>query len=242
MSRLVAFVVISIFILQGLAACRPFVSYDPDRPTGGPTHSHTVRKGETLFSIAWQYGHDYRAVARWNGIKQPYTIFPGQRINLRPDSYNKTVAANTTSKTPTRYSKKSATTRKSGSNSKVIWRWPAKGRVIGTFSAKDPGKKGLDIAGKPGQSVYAAAKGKVVYSGNGLRGYGNLIIIKHNETYFSAYAHNSRLRVKENQTVKSGQQIADMGKSGTDRVMLHFEIRRNGKPADPLKFLPAKGS
>ena len=242
MSRLVAFAVISIVVVQGLVACRPFVSYDPDRPTSGPTHSHTVSKGETLFSIAWQYGHDYRAVARWNGIRSPYTIYPGQRINLRPDSNNESVANTRTSKISLRHSKKTNSRNKSAVENKISWRWPARGQVIGTFSANDPGKKGLDIAGKAGQSVYAAAEGKVVYSGNGLRGYGNLIIIKHNETYFSAYAHNSRLRVKENQTVKSGQQIADMGKSGTDRVMLHFEIRRNGKPADPLKFLPAKGS
>ena len=118
------------------------------------------------------------------------------------------------------------------------WSWPAKGRLLSTFSHNDAGRKGVDISGRLGQPVQAAAAGKVVYSGNGLRGYGNLIIVKHNEEFFSAYAHNKKNLVKENQIVKARQKIADMGKSGTNKVKLHFEIRRDGKPVNPLSYLP----
>ena len=114
--------------------------------------------------------------------------------------------------------------------------------MISHFVAGDLTRQGIDISGRLGQPIIAAADGKVVYSGNGLRGYGNLVIIQHNETYFSAYAHNKKVLVKENEKVKSGQRIADMGNSGTDRVMLHFEIRRNGRPSNPLQYLPKKGS
>jgi len=115
---------------------------------------------------------------------------------------------------------------------------PAKGKVIASFNEAS-NLKGVDISGKMGQPVFASAPGKVVYSGSGLRGYGKLVIIKHNKTYLSAYAHNSQILVKEGQSVVKGQRIAEMGDSDTDQVKLHFEIRRLGKPADPLKHLPA---
>ncbi|MEH6344918.1 MAG: peptidoglycan DD-metalloendopeptidase family protein [Bermanella sp.] len=118
------------------------------------------------------------------------------------------------------------------------WTWPAKGKLIAKFSAKSPANKGIDIAGGLGESVTAAAAGSVVYAGSGLLGYGNLVIIKHNEQYLSAYAHNKRLLVKESQKVKAGQTIAELGSSGTDKVKLHFEIRRQGKPVDPMLYLP----
>lgn len=120
------------------------------------------------------------------------------------------------------------------------WQWPTDGKVIRGFSANDPGKKGLDIGGKPGQSVRATAPGQVVYSGGGLIGYGQLIIIKHDKDYLSAYAHNRKLLVKEDDRVRGGQQIAELGSTGTDRPMLHFEIRHQGKPVDPLKLLPKR--
>ncbi len=123
------------------------------------------------------------------------------------------------------------------SDEAVAWIWPASGKTLAGFS--EGGNKGLDIGGKAGQAILASADGKVVYSGSGLRGYGNLIIIKHNNTFLTAYAHNSKLLVKEGQTVKQGQKIAEMGNSDASQVMLHFEIRRLGKPADPLKYLPA---
>ena len=200
---------------------------------------HTVKKGETLYSIAWQYGYDVRVVAGWNHIKAPYTIYPKQKLRLKPTT---TTAAIRKTKPPASKPAKKANNPRAGSKNtkKISWQWPTKGKIIGKYSARDSGKKGLDIAGKKGQRVYAAAGGEVVYSGNGLRGYGKLVIVKHNDTYFSAYAHNHRLFVQEGKKVTKGQHIADMGSSGTQRVMLHFEVRRNGKPVDPLRYLPRR--
>jgi lipoprotein NlpD len=120
------------------------------------------------------------------------------------------------------------------------WHWPVAGVILSSFQGNNGLNKGIDLGGKLGEPVLAAASGQVVYSGSGLRGYGKLLIIKHNETFLSAYAHNDRLLVKEGDLVKVGQRIADMGSSGTDRVKLHFEIRRDGTPVDPLKFLPRR--
>jgi lipoprotein NlpD len=120
----------------------------------------------------------------------------------------------------------------------VGWIWPAHGNLIAGFD--EAKNKGLDIAGKAGEPVFASADGRVVYAGAGLRGYGNLIILKHNNTYLTAYAHNQTLLVKEDQSVQKGQKIAEMGNSDADRVKLHFEIRRQGKPVDPARYLPAR--
>jgi lipoprotein NlpD len=214
---------------------------------------HTVKKGDTLSEIAFRYDLDYRAVARWNGIRPPYRIYPGQRIRLHPPKGGE---ARSTARPPP---KKSATgkatsrpkgrTARSGSKpekrdgaaaSRIAWAWPTEGKIVRRFKPDSPGRKGIDIAGRPGQPVRAAAAGKVVYAGSGLRGYGALIIIKHNNTYLSAYAHNRRLLVKEGQRVRKGQQIAELGATGTDSPKLHFEIRRNGKPVDPLRYLPRR--
>jgi lipoprotein NlpD len=124
------------------------------------------------------------------------------------------------------------------SNDELAWIWPAAGQLISGFD--EVRNKGLDIGGKPGDAVIAAADGRVVYAGAGLRGYGNLIILKHNNTYLTAYAHNQTLLVKEEQNVQKGQKIAEMGSSDADRVKLHFEIRRQGKPVDPAKYLPGR--
>src|SRR5207237_401009 len=120
----------------------------------------------------------------------------------------------------------------------INWMWPANGPVAGAFD--ESRTKGLAITGKPGDPVVAAADGRVVYAGSGLRGYGNLVILKHNNTYLTAYAHNQTLLVKEDQSVRKGQKIAEMGSSDTDRVKLHFEIRRQGKPVDPARYLPPR--
>lgn len=119
----------------------------------------------------------------------------------------------------------------------VSWTWPAEGKLIATFEG---GKKGVDIAGKPGQPVFAAASGKVMYAGSGIRGYGNLVIVKHTSNLLSAYAHNKTILVKEGQSVTKGQKIAEMGDSDSDSVKLHFEIRQQGKPVDPSKYLPPR--
>jgi len=209
---------------------------------------YLVAKGDTLYSIAWQTGHDYRQVARWNNIRWPYRIHPGQRIYLtaayyysaqhteKPKTKSYTKSKSTYSRKKSYKAKKKKT--ESVRSGPINWHWPTKGKVISYFSAKEPGKNGVDIAGRSGQVIKAAASGRVVYSGNGLRGYGNLVIIKHNASYFSAYAHNRRIYVKEDQKVKLGEKIADMGSTGANKTMLHFEIRKNGRPTNPLKYLP----
>jgi len=216
------------------------------KPTTTKRSYHIVAKGETLYSIAWQYGYDVRQVARWNRIRAPYTIYPQQKLSLKPTPSTAAIKPTKPRASKQVRSNKPDTKRAKDSRAgstytkKISWQWPTKGKIIGKYVARDSGKKGLDIAGKKGQRIYAAANGVIVYSGNGLRGYGKLIIIKHNDTYFSAYAHNNRLFVKEGKKVNKGQHIADMGSSGAQRVMLHFEVRRNGKPVDPLRYLPRR--
>lgn len=254
------------------------------QPPSTKVVEHIVAPGETLYSIAWRYGLDYKGLARANKIGHSFKIFPGQIIRLAdkpaiasapapitvtPSPPPKTVIAKAppknqtaskkqtvvappkaVTKTPApiiRPEKKSTPATKVVSpqlnKSKIYWRWPAKGKVLTNFYNNKGLKKGIDIEGKKGESVIATAAGEVVYAGGGLRGYGKLVIIKHNETYLSAYAHNHRLRVKEGDIVKSGQRIADIGSTGVGvkgKPRLHFQIRRDGKPIDPLPLLPGK--
>lgn len=212
-------------------------------------HGHyTVLKGETLYSIAFRHGLDYKKIARWNSIRSPYTIYAGQRLKLSPSGVSsKTYQAKKKASTKTAASSNKSVTKKAAIENKRKpaakpikhdWNWPTKGVVIRTYSSSSGGNKGIDIGGKLGQAVVAASSGKVVYSGNGLASYGNLIIIKHSEQFISAYAHNKRLFVKEGGMVKRGEKIAELGKTGTSEAKLHFEIRYKGKPVDPIKYLP----
>ena len=187
---------------------------------------HIVERGDTLYSISWRYGLDINELASWNGIVRPYTIYPGQRLRLSPGAAN----AKTYAKKQKKQERKTVAAKTPGD-----WRWPVKGKVIKKFSGQN---NGIDIKAAEGTEIKAASAGKVVYAGSGLRGYGNLLIIKHNATYFSAYAHNRRLLVNEGTQVKAGQVVAEVGSTGTDEVKLHFEIRRDGNPVDPLKYLP----
>ncbi len=256
----------------------------PLRQPESPTR--TVVHGDTLYSIAWEAGRDYRELAKWNHIPPPYTIKPGQELRVLPTTVEKAPAASlpakppaktkvankTGSKLPNASSKtgkavvalpvtkpvvgssdKSKTRSDTRTKTKAepvksqgggksgygSWAWPADGQILKRYNESDSGK-GLDIGGTRGQSVRATASGRVVYQGSGLRGYGQLIIIKHSDEFLSAYAHNDRIHVKEGDVVKRGQKIADMGSTGTDRVKLHFEIRRQGVPTDPLKYLPKR--
>ena len=238
----------------------------------GTFGQHVVRKGETLYSISWRYGLDYREVAAWNGLSPPYVIREGQRLRLTPppglrpapstgfpprhagsprmastagrgaSSTASSPAVKGSERDPAKGIARKDTSEVSGSTRAPDWTWPARGRLIGRFARGEPGRKGIDIAGAPGTPVRAAAAGRVVYSGNGIPRYGNLLIIKHNDKYLSAYAHNRRLLVQEGAVVKRGQQIAEMGRSGTgvSQVMLHFEIRVDGEPVDPLAYLPPR--
>lgn len=203
------------------------------RSSGEPRLVHIVRQGDTLYSIAWDAGLDYRALARWNGIPPPYLIRPGQKLRLRPDRAGSTTAGAVPPAVPTPKPAPGS----SDNMAEPGWIWPASGPVIRRFS-RGSANPGIDIAGKPGQLVKSAAAGRVVYSGDGLRGYGQLIIVKHNETFLSAYAHNRKLLVREGDRVQRGQPIAEMGATGTDRVKLHFEIRKQGTAVDPLQYLP----
>lgn len=226
--------------------------------------THEVRRGETLYSIAWRYGWDYRELAQANRIPAPYTIYPGQRISLAlkaPSGSGSSAAVSTSKPAPKPASKpqnkpaskpepakpqktpkpQPADTASAGSTvGPVSWRWPAGGQVVETFSSDNHGRKGIAISGKSNSPVVAAADGRVVYRGSGLTGYGNLLILKHSDRWLSAYAHNDKMLVKEGDAVKAGQQIAAMGATGTFRTQLHFEIRRDGKPVDPLTYLPKK--
>ncbi len=197
-----------------------------------------ARKGDTLYGLSKRSGVSVERLVKLNQLKKPYTIQPGQTIFLKPlntpvrtVTKNKTVATN-------RKKEPSSRSQKNYWPKTVRWQRPAKGKVIKKFSRQRNDAKGIDIAGKQGSHIVASADGKVVYSGNGLISYGNLIIIKHNKTYLSAYAYNRKLLVKEGDVVKAGQKIAEMGRKDKLSPRLHFEIRKNGKPVDPLKYLP----
>jgi len=235
------------------------------------THSkqpeyYLVQGGDTLYSIAWQLGLNYRELASTNGIRSPYTIYKGQRLRVKPAARPavtsaarqprpaiKTVpapAATPATPVPAPAPKPAAapaTVSKPATAAKQTatvpaydgkWVWPTRGRVLTRFQSSGPGKQGIDIGGHADQPVKAAANGKVVYAGSGLVGYGRLIIVKHNENLLSAYGHNNKLLVDEGEHVAAGQMIAKMGSSGTNRNELYFEIRKNGKPTDPMRYLP----
>jgi lipoprotein NlpD len=262
-------------------SAKPLESAKPvPRPGDARPEFHTVRKGDTLYSIALDHGLEYRELAQWNGITDPGLISLGQQLRLSPPAGT---TATTTAplqsaagvearsleeapaavgegvKTEPRavrapYSDQTyaqmANPRPEPSpmaesrppsgqvgEGGVSWGWPASGKVISSFS-DGANLKGISIAGKLGQPVLASAPGRVIFSGTGIRGFGKLIVIKHNETFLSVYGHNNELLVKEGQNVVKGQKIAEMGSTDTDQVKLHFEIRRLGKPVDPVKLLP----
>lgn len=214
---------------------------------------YIVRKGETLYSIAWRSGIDVRDIASFNNIPSPYKIFPGQNIRLSkkiasivnaslPKSNGNEENAKVVKKPIAQQNNRAyggnVDRKKTNLNRKVRhWKWPTKGKIISYFSSAQKMSKGINIAGKRGQPVLSTADGKVVYAGDALSGYGKLIIVKHNEDYLSAYAHNDHILVKEHQTVKAGDKIAKMGSTDSHKVMLHFEVRYKGKSVNPLKYL-----
>ena len=252
-ARRITSVVLIGLVVALLGACSTTVVREPSassatrKPSQGkPGATVRVQRGDTLYGIAFRNGVDVNDLARWNGLGAPYTIYPGQTLKLYPGSSRPTTtpprstAGTTTRPTPPPAPVTRPAPAPAPANSGFAWRWPAEGHLIGRFVGGDATKQGIDIAGSSGQAVRAAADGVVVYSGAGLVGYGELIIIKHSDTYVSAYGHNRRLLVREGQQVKAGQSIAEMGSTGTDRVKLHFEIRRQGKPVDPLQYLPRR--
>jgi len=231
---------------------------------------YTVKPGETLFRIGLETGQSWKDIARWNNLSQPNQIEVGQVLRVVPPGVVATTAGDGESSggvvtrpvgsaaiastqvapgtagaatRPAAASAAAASAADAGAgmaagDSGLSWVWPVNGPVLAGFD--EVKNKGLDLGGKAGEPVLAAADGRVVYVGAGLRGYGNLIILKHNSTYLTAYAHNQTLLVKEDQSVRKGQKIAEMGSSDADRVKLHFEVRRQGKPVDPVKYLPPR--
>lgn len=229
---------IALFIAALLAGCSMYGGWN--------TQVYRVRSGDTLYAIAWRYHLDLKDLAAWNNIASPYTIFPGQELILTdpkylPDDRRPAAGSVAQAKKPSKKAGKSrSVSKKPAGPPPKDFRWPTSGEVVRSFDGRKSGSQGIDIAGKLGQPVQAAAAGKVVYSGDGLVGFGNLVIVKHNEDYLSAYAYNQSLRVKEGEYVKAGQTIADMGFMQQGKPRLHFEIRRQGKPVNPLKYLPKR--
>jgi lipoprotein NlpD len=246
------------------SAQNPEAAESDNKPAKG---FYVVKQGDTLIKIALDHGQSWRDLAAWNQLPNPNVIDVGQQLRVvapsaQPDAAAVVVnpvvlspAPGTQAVTPsnpaltpggavpvpgavgTAPAPAKPTPPAPVGDDALTFAWPAQGSILAAFDEKN---KGIDIGGKAGDPVLAAADGRVVYAGSGLRGYGNLIILKHNNTYLTAYAHNQSLSVKEDQVVRKGQKIAEMGKTDSERVKLHFEIRKNGKPVDPARFLAAR--
>lgn len=249
---------------RSTAPTAPTVPASEPKPAPAPAEPvkaghYAVKPGDTLIRIALDHGISWRDLARWNGLDNPNLIEVGQLLRVQPPTAPMVPTGNETKPVQTARIESRPLDAKPGSpaasapaptlpvvpaatpptpDAEPAWAWPANGGVIAGFDEQR--NKGLGLSGKAGDPVLAAADGRVMYAGSGLRGYGNMVIIKHNETYLSAYAHNQTLLVKEDQVVKKGQPIAEMGSSDTDQVKLHFEIRRKGKPVDPARLLPPR--
>lgn len=228
-----------VLTLITLTACQDRVTLAPVISNlGRPKTYYYVKKGDNLFQIAWRYDKNFKELAKINHISQNATLQVGQKLRLVALSQQKKSYVRKSIKKPVKKSLKRIARRPKRQTYARIsrWSWPVKGRVIKRF-APEKHQKGIDLAASEKTSVYASAPGEVAYSGDGLRGYGNLIIIKHPGDYLSAYAHNKKNYVKEGQKIKANQKIAEMGSKGLHRGLLHFEIRHKGKPIDPLKLL-----
>ncbi len=261
-ARTVALAVVPMLVLL-LASCGtarvvrdPGAAHAGSRPVRASAPKYgtraVVRRGETLYHIATSNGISALDLAVWNDIPPPYTIYPGQTLRLYPSQRPVRSQPIASTPVPTRPAAvarppipavppaETAQPVVVPAGSPFPWQWPADGTLASRFVAGEPTQQGIDISGQAGQPVRAAADGVVVYSGSGLVGYGELVIVKHNDAWLSAYGHNRARLVNEGQLVKAGQQIAEMGHSGAARDMLHFEIRFNGKPVDPLSYLPRR--
>lgn len=224
--RLFLVAALSGLLAAGLSGCAGALRWEPDY--------HTVREGETLYSIAFRYDLDQRQLAAWNGLGDGSLIYAGQRLRLSREAGSAAASSRSTSQS------RPKTTPPTRHVPVGDWRWPADGPVIEGFGASPRTQSGMQIGGRRGQAVRSASGGQVVYAGSGLKTYGQLIIIKHNATYLSAYGHNQELLVKEGDRVNGGQQIARMGDGPGRKPLLHFEIRRDGKPVNPLAYLPQR--
>ncbi|MCH8551605.1 MAG: peptidoglycan DD-metalloendopeptidase family protein [Natronospirillum sp.] len=227
----------------------------PPRQEENLPDRYRVQRGDTLYSISFRYARDFREVAEANNIPEPYTIVPGQELDMRATATSRDTPSSSASSSssgsqpaPSRPSEASEdrqiaaapiTPPPADPNAVANWIWPVEGNIVRAFSDGASGSKGIDIDAPLGESVRAAADGKVVYAGDGLRGYGNLIILEHPGRMLSAYAHTRTINVDEQQEVSQGEVIAEVGNRG-DTPLLHFEIRQEGKPVDPVGFLPRR--
>ncbi len=249
--------VMGIIVVALIGGCAPH-SIPPvinKSPARHIPDAYVVKRGDSIYNISWGFGLNFQDIAKWNGLKKPYAVKFGQVIVLRKEATGKTAktrplnarasATKQAAVATTLPAKRLAPSPKRNtanapavvfSKSPAKWNWPAEGKLAGKY-APVKGSNGIQIAGVAGSPIKATAAGNVVYAGEGLRGYGKLIIVKHSIRFLSAYAHNQDILVKEGQSIKSGQQIARMGSSGTQVTMLHFEIREDGKSVDPLKYL-----
>lgn len=203
---------------------------------------YSVEEGDTLHAISFRTGVPYQNLANWNAISPPYRIYVGDVLNLRAGAVPQNRAPAKTAPASSTRPAKPVLASKPLPEAKLpanvsSWRWPAKGKLTKTFS-RDKAQYGIEIKGNRASAVVSAAPGQVVYVGSGIKGYGELVIVKHSARYISAYAYNDRILVKEGDQVKAGQQLANMGSTGTRGVKLHFEIRKDGEPVNPLRYLP----
>lgn len=254
-SYLSTFVLVA--FLSACAAPKPVQVVDKASKLREGDYRYKVVKGDTLYSIAWRYGLDYQRFAAANNIRPPYRIKPGQVLLLavmgkpKPaviSSKPKTLAKpkpksknrpKPTPQKPRAQSKPQLKSNLNNSSVNLAWSWPIKAKVARGFNLNRRAlNQGVDFAAVYGQAVKAAASGQVVYAGNGIKGYGNLVIIKHNSRYLSAYAHNRRILVREGDKVRRGSKIAEVGLAANGKAILHFEIRKHGQPINPLKVLP----
>jgi lipoprotein NlpD len=232
-------------VLLALAGCAELTRWDPDAPapSAAPIPGiHVVQRGDTLVKIAFTYRLDWRDIAAWNRITDANRIYPGQRLRLTPPgAASPAPAPGGAAPRPTPgAAPRPAPPPRTAAAPPRSWLWPVNGPLVWRFGESRRNPTGIGIGGTDGMEIRAAADGEVVYSGSGLIGYGQLIILKHNDSYLSAYGYNQALRVKEGDQVKSGQVIALMGRGPADRPLLHFEIRVDGKPVDPARFLPSR--
>ena len=224
----------------GLVACAALSACTPSL-LDYESATHTVRSGETLYTIAWRHGLDHRDLARWNSLANPDLIYAGQQIRLRPPARDRAGGRDTPPARSTAPARGAAAARPLPQARMLpapAWTWPVRGRVVAGFGSAEGIGSGIAVSGSSGQAVHAAASGQVVYVGTGLAGYGQLVIVKHNDTYLSAYGHTESVLVAQGDAVARGDRIASMGLGPRRQARLHFEIRRNGVPVDPLALLP----
>jgi len=222
--------ILALVLAISLAGCASALRWSADE--------HEVRPGETLYAIAWRYGLDHRELAASNRLGDGSLIRPGQRIRLTPPSGGVPASSPARRRTPGGAPPPGSVPAPAvGVDG---WAWPVEGAVLDGWRASPGTQSGIRVGGRTGQPVRAAAGGTVVYAGRGLASYGQLLIVKHNENYLSAYGYNQALLVGEGDTVRAGQKIARMGQGPGRKALLHFEIRRNGEPVTPLKYLPTR--